>query len=69
MNHRPPPPPLKPGEKRTKVTVTLTFSLLEAKNEPGRVTFRVGPWTYYRETPKQAQKLITKQLRMRVVDP
>lgn len=55
--------------KRTKVTVTLTFSLAEAKNAPGRVTFRVGAWTYYAETPKQAQKLIAKQLRMRVVDP
>ncbi len=69
MNHRPPPPPLKPGKKRTKVTVTLTLSLLEAKNEPGRVAFRVGSWVYYRETPRQAQRLITKLLRTKVEDP
>lgn len=55
--------------KRTKVTVTLTFSLLEAKNEPGRVMFRVGSWVYYSETPRQSQRLITKLLRMKVEDP
>ena len=28
--------------KRTKVTVTLTFSLLEAKSESGRAQFEFG---------------------------
>ena len=55
--------------KRTKVTVTLTFSLPEAKNEPGRVAFRVGSWVYYSETPRQAQQLLKNHLRMKVEDP
>jgi len=68
VNHRPPPPPLKPGKKRTKVTVTLTFSLPEAKNEPGKVRFRVGAWTYYSETPKRAAELLKDLLWMQVYD-
>lgn len=57
------------GPKRTKVTVTLTLSLAESKHHPGHVSFKVGPWTFYSMTPKQAAKAITKQLRTRVSDP
>ena len=55
--------------KRTKVTVTMTFSLAEAKNQPGWVSFRVGSWNWHSLTPRQAQKLIAKQLRKMVSDP
>ena len=55
--------------RRMKVTVTLSLSLARAKNEPERVAFKVGSWTYYSETPKQARKLISSALRKMVVDP
>lgn len=55
--------------KRTKVTVTMTFSLLPAKVWKGRVAFKVGCWTYYAETPKQARTLIINELRKMVSDP
>lgn len=58
--------------KRVSVTVTLKmrFSLLEAKNQPGRVSFHVGAWWWHGVTPKQAEKILKNHLKtLKVDDP